>query len=59
MTTYLGNHVTRYSASDPYLPVLPVAEKLCDIPEETLVELDTSAQPLLEHTVVAHHHHPL
>jgi len=59
MTTYLENHVTRYSASDPYLLLSLGVERLCDIPEETWVELGTSAQPLLEHTAVVHHHRPL
>jgi hypothetical protein len=51
--------VTRYSASDPYLLLSQEAERLCDIPEETWVELGTSAQPLLERTVVVHRHRPL
>jgi len=59
MTTYLENHVIRYSASDPYLLLSLGAERLYDIPEETWVELGTSAQPLLEQTVVVHRHHPL
>lgn len=59
MITYLENHVTRYSASDPYLLLSLGAERLCDIPEETWVELGTSEQPLLEHNVVVHRHHPL
>ena len=51
--------MTRYSASDPYLLLSLGAERLCDIPEETWAELGTSAQPLLEHTVVVHLHRPL
>jgi len=59
MTTYLENHVIRYSASHRYLVLSLGAERLYDIPEETWVELGTSAQPLLEHTVVVHRHRPL